>query len=244
MTDTHLDALLLAVLADPNDDGPRLIYADAIDEAGECDRAEFIRVQVELARLGDDGGPIAHDIGDQCGCYLCVLRRRGRELLDGERDYEWFFPQWLFPRGAFALEGHWAWGFRRGFVDEVRCPLADWLKYGPEVVRRQPVERVRVTGVRPWNADNRRWGWSKDHHEMRSVMWNADNRRWGWSKDHHEMRSVMWVIPSSFFDLLDKADAVPPSDQFSHRVWYGSEEMAVTRLNRACLLYARREAFP
>jgi uncharacterized protein (TIGR02996 family) len=43
---------LAAILADPDDMGPRLCYADALDEWGDP-RGEFIRVQCELARLGD-----------------------------------------------------------------------------------------------------------------------------------------------------------------------------------------------
>jgi len=48
---TDLDALYAAVLAAPDDDLPRLVYADAIEEAGEGERAEFIRVQCRLAEL-------------------------------------------------------------------------------------------------------------------------------------------------------------------------------------------------
>jgi uncharacterized protein (TIGR02996 family) len=44
------DALLAAVIANPADDLPRLVYADWIEENGEPDRAAFIRGQVELAR--------------------------------------------------------------------------------------------------------------------------------------------------------------------------------------------------
>lgn len=33
--------LLDAILASPEDDAPRLIYADWLDEQGESDRAEF-----------------------------------------------------------------------------------------------------------------------------------------------------------------------------------------------------------
>ncbi len=38
------DALLQAVLERPGDDAPRLVYADWLDEHGESDRADFIRV--------------------------------------------------------------------------------------------------------------------------------------------------------------------------------------------------------
>jgi uncharacterized protein (TIGR02996 family) len=44
-------ALIAAIHAHPLDDAPRLVYADWLDEAGRPDRAEFIRVQCELALL-------------------------------------------------------------------------------------------------------------------------------------------------------------------------------------------------
>ena len=43
--------LLACILADPTDDLCRLAYADWLEETGECERAQFIRVQVELASL-------------------------------------------------------------------------------------------------------------------------------------------------------------------------------------------------
>lgn len=43
-----------AIYADPDDDVPRLIYADWLDENGQEDRAELIRVQCEAFRLKDD----------------------------------------------------------------------------------------------------------------------------------------------------------------------------------------------
>src|SRR5688500_1981869 len=47
-------ALLDAVCETPDDDTPRLVYADWLEENGEADRAEFIRGQIELLRLGPD----------------------------------------------------------------------------------------------------------------------------------------------------------------------------------------------
>jgi uncharacterized protein (TIGR02996 family) len=43
--------LLAAIWARPLEDAPRLIYADWLDERGDAPRAEFVRVQVEAARL-------------------------------------------------------------------------------------------------------------------------------------------------------------------------------------------------
>src|SRR5436309_2100877 len=49
-------AFLADIVAHPDDDGPRLIFADWLDEHGQADRAAFIRAQIERLRLkeGDD----------------------------------------------------------------------------------------------------------------------------------------------------------------------------------------------
>jgi uncharacterized protein (TIGR02996 family) len=52
---TDRDALLRSVCAHPDADAPRLIYADWLEENGDPDRAEFIRLQCELAELAGDG---------------------------------------------------------------------------------------------------------------------------------------------------------------------------------------------
>jgi uncharacterized protein (TIGR02996 family) len=51
---THHDAFLQAILESPDDDTPRLVYADYLDEHADPDRSEFIRVQGLLARLPRD----------------------------------------------------------------------------------------------------------------------------------------------------------------------------------------------
>ena len=44
-------AILDAIVAAPDEDTPRLVYADWCDDNGLTERAEFVRVQVERARL-------------------------------------------------------------------------------------------------------------------------------------------------------------------------------------------------
>ena len=45
------DAFLRAIAADPADDTVRLAFADWLDEQGEADRAEFIRLQIVSERI-------------------------------------------------------------------------------------------------------------------------------------------------------------------------------------------------
>src|SRR5262245_11034376 len=86
------DALLAAVLADPESDAPRLVYADWLQEHGDPDRAEFVRLQIGavntdrerrlLAKHRQDWvGPIA----DWCGAW--EFRRGFLEAvtIDGEQ---------------------------------------------------------------------------------------------------------------------------------------------------------------
>jgi uncharacterized protein (TIGR02996 family) len=46
------DALLRAIGEHPEEDTPRLMYADWLEENGQPERADFVRAQVELARPG------------------------------------------------------------------------------------------------------------------------------------------------------------------------------------------------
>src|SRR5262249_9709898 len=53
MPPTGHEPFLRAICAAPDDDAPRLVFADWLDENAEPERAEFIRLQVRLAREPD-----------------------------------------------------------------------------------------------------------------------------------------------------------------------------------------------
>src|SRR5258707_10706455 len=50
-------ALRSAIIADPDDDSLRLVYADWLEEHGQPDRSRLIRLQIEMARLPDNTEP-------------------------------------------------------------------------------------------------------------------------------------------------------------------------------------------
>src|SRR3954465_3302831 len=82
----------------PADDAPRLIFADWLDEHGQPDRAEFIRVQCAMDRLPAETGRWK-DLFDRS----LRLEREGRATWTA-----WAQERVLEPR------------LRRGFVDSVR----------------------------------------------------------------------------------------------------------------------------
>src|SRR2546429_567671 len=90
-------AFLQAIRDDPGSDGPRLVYADWLDEHGDP-RGEFVRVQCRLERLAPDDPEAAS------------LRRREAELLE-EHRVEWEAVCRDLPLTA--------WRYRRGLLEEV-----------------------------------------------------------------------------------------------------------------------------
>lgn len=156
-TTTALDHIT-AINTHPDDDTPRLVYADWLDEhAGTVDcfckgrkwkqpdpchrcngryglsdgrreRAELIRVQCELTAIGP---------ADTVRGKGANLRRRERELWGGPDDRTRLLgtPDWMLltviPSNMHELPVGWrALGLvYRGFVEEIRCAATDWLRH-------------------------------------------------------------------------------------------------------------------
>jgi uncharacterized protein (TIGR02996 family) len=130
VTMTPHDAFLRDIIANPDDDTPRLIYADWLEDQSDP-RGEFIHVQCLLADLAveDPRRP--------------ALQARERELLARHQD------QWLGPLRPL-LSG---WTFRRGFLDAVSVPAATYLAHAdiprPATVRSLEVDLTGFEVSRP-----------------------------------------------------------------------------------------------
>jgi uncharacterized protein (TIGR02996 family) len=140
---TIKEAIYAAILREPDEDLHRLALADWLDEHDQPERAEFIRVQCELAKLESLQGSFGYwavlraKHATCCGCSdWCRLLRRERELFTATG----YRPLLVEPLTAVELDqsstiGHThPYGrepvigtIRRGFVAEVRCDLATLL---------------------------------------------------------------------------------------------------------------------
>ena len=125
------DALLRGVLADPASDLPRLVLADYLEENGQGDRAEFVRLSCEVASAPACLTPSAGSGGKPCRecrprrkkdclpwCESCSRRgdaeTRSLALL---RTHQ---PAWTPPRVAACV-------WSRGLAHEVRLTLAQFV---------------------------------------------------------------------------------------------------------------------
>ncbi|MCI0462376.1 MAG: TIGR02996 domain-containing protein [Gemmataceae bacterium] len=131
-------ALFQAILADPEDESLRLVYADLMEERGDLARAEFIRVQCELEHL-----TARHK-------RRAALETRECELLQEHRRH-WNAPlhRWLGGtelRGQLKSRRHAirAVSYRRGFVEGVVVQATAFVDHGELLFGLGPVQHVRL----------------------------------------------------------------------------------------------------
>src|SRR5262249_3701076 len=124
-TMTHHDAFLQDILARPDDDAPRLIYADWLEDNGDPQRAQFIRLQIELANL-----PMKDP-------QRKTLEERERTLLD-RHGSAW--------RAATAIPAKFTLAeFTRGFVEAVAAPSAEaFVRSAEQLFAAAPIRVVRI----------------------------------------------------------------------------------------------------
>lgn len=238
---TVADGLLADILAHPEDDTPRLILADWLDEHGEAERGEFIRVQCELAkpryrqwcngkaftsgspadlarqieeyryaneyldrRLGIFGTSaievlppgcafVAHEFDKPCyrtarptaiSCRYCQFKEHEGELLTENYGLQWAMAD-LEGAGWFTsgqIVHPWTW--RRGFIEAVSLPAADWLARADRVTAGVPIREVRLTTWPDWQLVRFRPDKGYNLHQLRDggevVSFEDDG---GWTAD-------------------------------------------------------------
>jgi uncharacterized protein (TIGR02996 family) len=107
------------------DDGPRLIFADWLDEHGQPERAEFIRLQCALVRLNEDDPRWPE------------IRERERRLSEANED------RWSAELAPLVT----GWAFHRGIIDSVSVTAAQFLGSGETIFAVAPVRKVRFLDV-------------------------------------------------------------------------------------------------
>jgi uncharacterized protein (TIGR02996 family) len=116
------DALLQGIIENPDADGPRLVYADWLEEQGQEERAEFIRVQCTLARMLPDD-PRRDE-----------SQAREKALLTAYREV------WGAPLRGLVRD----WTFRRGFVEEVEVSDEQFMSKAAAVFHLTPLRHAEV----------------------------------------------------------------------------------------------------
>ena len=110
LTMSDEEALLQAIYADPDNDLPRLVYADWLDEHDRGERAEFIRIQIEMENTED------RQFREQrCNFKKSDDPRFNKLKIREEVLLKAHKADWL--GGRSALEANWK--FRRGLLEHL-----------------------------------------------------------------------------------------------------------------------------
>lgn len=118
------EGLLLDIIENPGDDCLRRIYADWLDDEGQHDRAELVRVQLDLAALDDDDP------------RRDLLQQREGQLLRRHQT-EWLEPFTVRGEGVGWVH------FHRGFPSQWVLDVSAFLCHGEAIFSRTPLSSLR-----------------------------------------------------------------------------------------------------
>ena len=171
---TNGDALLLAILANPDDEVLRLIYADWLEESGEVDRASLIRTQLEL--MHQPSGELLALEQQLLGTDDAIKQRR---------------PDWALP---MATRDQWSkdlggWEWNCGFPEIWHCTLSFWEEHGFEILKASPVRQVVLIDREPLG--------SVSNPRAPTRTWFRDDPGWVHRPDDR------CLLPPTLFDLLE-----------------------------------------
>lgn len=171
----------------PYTQGPGIIPGNGLAE-----RAEFIRVQIELAKyLPVKTGGLTQWSSDQAGSDAIrdenpareKLERRLITLLETGKicPYGEQFDFGYSP-GRITIEAHigsatWFFGLVYGLIEIAECPLQSWLTHDPSIVREHPIQKVVCTDKEPLEGDGSSdWFKRGTYHWWRGIESNQERR--------------------------------------------------------------------
>jgi uncharacterized protein (TIGR02996 family) len=125
------EAFLRDIIGNPDDDTPRLVYADWLEERGDV-RGEFIRVQCRLARMDEEDAEYA------------PLFFREQELLERHRDHLVgdLAPVFDYPMAPTNPDS--IYSFRRGFIERVCLPMTMFVEHADTLFARAPIRSLAL----------------------------------------------------------------------------------------------------
>lgn len=140
---TDGEALLATIIANPDEDTPRLIYADYLDDNDEPERAAAIRKQVAHARLPSPFDQATRSVQELIEANPHIFR--GGDPITkpvpihatGPNDNDQVF---ISKHNGLTLVWH------RGFINGVTGPAEDWFRAADEIVPvNPPIDLVTLT---------------------------------------------------------------------------------------------------
>lgn len=230
---TDRELLLATIIAHPEDNLVRGVFADFIRERGEETWADFINLQLDLSTgkcLGDR--LLCQEWEDKlCYCnsqFFDRCKTLFTELIGRQMVLDPFEGFWdsLFTTlppvygnvNVSEIRRRWD----RGFVYRIDCTKTVWVKVGKEICATHPITEVRLT-----DAD------SLD--TFRSSAWFVN---------YHNNVHPQSDLPEVIYRLLKPDEESKVFGRRGNITSYRSKRLATAALSKACLEYGRAENSP
>lgn len=124
------DDFMQAILAEPDDDSPRLIFADWLEEQGDLLQAAFIRAQCALARLTPNTAEFKEALNHEVEQRIKYSPIWGKSL-----------PEWT---SYLRIRLH------RGFGGIVFTTIPYFLKHANKLFKSYPIQRAEFGRGEPY----------------------------------------------------------------------------------------------
>jgi uncharacterized protein (TIGR02996 family) len=143
---SEAEALLAAICEAPQDDVPRLVYADWLEEHGDQNRADFIRGQIALTAMDQDN-PAFEELAERLHALEKANVSRWRKGLPGGMNV----PSARTVGALLERPDHLPDSqFDCGFLGAVTCSARLWPDRAERLFERLPARAVELTHL-PWH---------------------------------------------------------------------------------------------
>lgn len=214
--DQTVRAFHAAVMANPQDDSARLILADRLEEVEELERAEFIRIQIELSKQPNRiptigvNGKVTFPRHPRLGALWDrhdILMRSHKALGISETTYP--------P----TLESY----FARGFITRVSCKCTAWRVHGTWLCLEHPIDKVDLSDKDPLEHS----------YSLLPIYY--------WYNSLFYEESIYRLPPSIFDHLPVVAGFLKSGSPRGAIINYTTSTVAMKELSDACLSWARSQ---
>lgn len=213
-TSDERTALNRAVVEQPDDDTVRLVFADWLEEHGEGERAELIRLQVWHGQNWP-----THELRKGCRCKSCRTFRRCTEILCLANRVKWAGPAW-----APCCKIRWY----RGFIETIELPVDQLEPHAAAIFAEHPVTAVKLVDAVP-SLDSMVGS-------TRRAWYLADKR------NPETCDPMMGYIPIALFGELARMSTNNVDAWNLVLAVYPNEESAMQEVENAAVILGRKQA--
>lgn len=221
---TERESFMKAIIDDPDNDQIRLVFADWLEEyGGEPERAEFIRLQIELAERNVKPYNLCWESAIACR----IVAKDSSNLVHRCSNILVEFGQKWWQEGNYLINQLpiWKASWRRGFVSRIDCNMSQWREHGPAIVRNHPVQVVRIDDKFPFQHATEYDLYGKRY---RIATWLTDSRYDLGARGEN-------IIPLAIYNCLPEVIEDPVYLVLEYR----SVDDALASLSKGCITWAK-----